>query len=74
MQHATPPLNAIDQIQLATTYAWASNEPDSKYYEADESVRNRHLGDLDRACLEYLKLRKSSMKNDIVKLANQIGL
>jgi hypothetical protein len=57
MQHATPLLAAIDQIQLATTYAWASSNPESKYYEADESVRNRHLEDLDRACQEYLKLR-----------------
>jgi len=74
MQHETPLLTAIDQIQLATTYAWASNEPESKYYETDPVVRNRHLADLDRACLEYLKLRKTTMKSDIVKLANQIGL
>jgi hypothetical protein len=57
MQHATPLLTAIDQIQLATTYAWASNEPESKYYESDAITRNRHLADLDRACQEYLKLR-----------------
>lgn len=59
MQHATPLLSAIDQIQLATTYAWASNEPESKYYETDESVRNRHLEDLDKACTQYLEIRAS---------------
>lgn len=72
--HSSPLLSAIDQIQLATTYAWTSNQPDSKYYEADESVRNRHLSDLDKACLEYLKLRKTTMKTEIVELANKIGL
>ena len=58
MQHATPLLSAIDQIQLATTYAWAANEPESKYYEQSPEVRERHLSDLDRACRAYLELRK----------------
>jgi len=65
MQHATPTLAAIDQIQLATTYAWASNEPDSKYYEQSHEVRERHLSDLDRACEQYLKLRKDSLKEQV---------
>ena len=57
MQHATPLLSAIDQIQLATTYAWAANEPESKYYEQSPEVRERHLRDLDNACIQYLKKR-----------------
>ena len=55
--HATPLLTSIDQIQLATTYAWASNEPESKYYEQSPEVRERHLSDLDKACEAYLQLR-----------------
>lgn len=61
MQHATPTLAAIDQIQLATTYAWASNEPESKYYEQSREVRERHLSDLDKACAQYLELRSTSL-------------
>ena len=57
--HSSPLLHAIDQVQLATTYAWSSNDPTSNYYEMMEDKREQYLRDMDKACRDYLGLRAS---------------
>ncbi len=54
-------LKLIDNIQLATTYALAANEPSSKYFESMESTRDQYLTQLDDACIAYLKSRNVSL-------------
>lgn len=67
--HSSPLLASIDQVQLATTYAWAANDPTSHYFETMAEKREQYMTDLDKACEAYLQLRgripNLSLKEDV---------